>query len=204
MTNFITEQKAQYLTTALYHVAFEGWTDSLIQKISDELGLDPNYFSLVFRGGIKELVGYSVERANMKMLVQFQQLDISSMKVREKIYTIIKLRLESINKQVERRTLAYYSLPHNAATGLKNLWQIVDMMWYECGDISTDYNHYSKRMLLALVYSRTLCYYLNDETENNSATWEYLTQSINKVLKFGNIKTTVKNYCKKLPFIRLL
>jgi ubiquinone biosynthesis protein COQ9 len=204
MTNFITEQKAQYLTTALYHVAFEGWTDSLIQKISDELGLDPNYFSLVFRGGIKELVGYSVERANMKMLVQFQQLDISSMKVREKIYTIIKLRLESINKQVERRTLAYYSLPHNAATGLKNLWQIVDMMWYECGDISTDYNHYSKRMLLALVYSRTLCYYLNDETENNSATWEYLTQSINKVLKFGNIKNTVKNYCKKLPFIRLL
>ena len=35
---------------------------------------------------------------------------------------------------------------------MKNLYKTVDNMWYLAGDNSTDFNFYTKRLTLALIY----------------------------------------------------
>jgi ubiquinone biosynthesis protein COQ9 len=61
----------------------------------------------------------------------------------------------------------------------------VDAIWHAAGDTSTDYNFYTKRMLLAGVYSATLLFWLNDESEDFAATWAFLDRRIGEVVRIG-------------------
>jgi ubiquinone biosynthesis protein COQ9 len=82
-----------------------------------------------------------------------------------------------------RSGLSYFALPLNAAAGLTCLYRTVDAIWYAAGDKATDYNFYTKRALLAGVYSSTLLFWLNDKSEDSSATWAFLERRIGEVLQ---------------------
>ena len=47
-------------------------------------------------------------------------------------------------------------MPHQAPLAAKALYRTVDAIWHGIGDRSVDFNFYSKRALLAGVYSTTL------------------------------------------------
>ena len=51
--------------------------------------------------------------------------------------------------------MALKAFPSNAPTALENLGLMVDDIWYCAGDRSTDFNWYTKRALLATIYSST-------------------------------------------------
>ena len=53
------------------------------------------------------------------------------------------------------------------------------------GDRATDYNYYTKRLLLAGVLSSTTLFWLNDRSEGHEATWAFLERRIDEVLKVG-------------------
>ena len=61
----------------------------------------------------------------------------------------------------------------------------MDSIWYAAGDRSTDYNYYTKRLLLAGVYSSTLVFWLNDRSEGGAASWAFLDRRIDEVMKVG-------------------
>ena len=69
-------------------------------------------------------------------------------------------------------------MPQNAALAARLLYKTVDAIWYAIGDRSTDFNFYTKRGLLAGVYSATLFYWLNDKSEGGQATWTFLDRRI--------------------------
>ena len=103
--------------------------------------------------------------------------------------------------------MKFYSNPLNVSLGIKNMWDTVDKIWYYAGDQSTDYNYYTKRLLLSAVYSSTLIYYLSDKSEQHQKTWEFLDKRIADVLKIGNFKNIPQALNKiknKIPFIRLI
>jgi len=107
------------------------------------------------------------------------------MKVREKIAAGVRARLEAVaaHREAVRSGLSYFALPRNAASGLSCLYHTVDAIWYAAGDRSTDYNFYTKRALLSGVYSSTLLFWLNDKSEDFTATWSFLDRRIGEVLK---------------------
>ena len=49
--------------------------------------------------------------------------------------------------------MALKAFPINVPTALENLALMVDDMWYYAGDRSTDFSWYTKRGLLATIYS---------------------------------------------------
>lgn len=53
------------------------------------------------------------------------------------------------------QAMAIKAFPYNVPSALENLALMVDDVWYYSGDRSTDFNWYTKRGLLALVYSST-------------------------------------------------
>ena len=76
-------------------------------------------------------------------------------------------------------------LPWNAGLNIKILSQTVDKIWHLAGDNSHDYNWYTKRTLLAGVYSSTLLVWLNDNSENLETTRDFLARRIENVLTIG-------------------
>lgn len=179
--------RKELLQASLAHVAFDGWSRTALRAAARDLGVDPVLAFNAFPGGEAELIEAFSTWADHRMLDALAERDPAAMKVRDRIAAAVRLRLEQIepHREAVRRGLAFLTLPPNAALGLKCLYRTVDAIWYAAGDRATDYNFYTKRLLLAGVYSSTLLVWLNDASEGHEETWAFLERRIAEVLKVG-------------------
>lgn len=58
------------------------------------------------------------------------------------------------------------------------LWSFSDEIWHRCGDRSTDYNYYTKRILFNAAYASTELHLLTDQSPEKRASWEFLTRRL--------------------------
>lgn len=181
----LERQRASLLDTALRHVPFDGWTWTALDAGARDLSLAPGEAQRLFPGGPQELIRAFSAEADRRMLESLEGLDLAAMKVREKVAAGVRARLEAVaaHREAVRSGLAFFALPQNAPAGLTCLYRTVDAIWYAAGDTATDYNFYTKRALLAGVYSSTLLFWLNDKSEDFTATWSFLDRRIGEVLK---------------------
>lgn len=187
-TNKSPEDSRQRLLQAtLPHVPFDGWSERALTAGAGDAGIEPALAQNAFPGGAADLVKFFSGDMDRQMLERLGDQDLAAMKVRQRITTAIRTRLELLapHREAVRRGVAFLALPRHAALGLKCLYRTVDAIWYAAGDTATDYNFYSKRLLLAGVYSATLLFWLNDSSEGFAATWAFLDRRIAEVLKVG-------------------
>ncbi len=179
--------RGELLQASLAHVAFDGWSRTTLRAAARDLDVDPVLAFNAFPGGAAELIEAFSTWADHRMLDTLAERDLAAMKVRERIAAAVRARLEQLepHREAVRRGLAFMALPPNAAVGLKCLYRTVDAIWYAAGDRATDYNFYTKRLLLAGVYSSTLLYWLDDASEGHEQTWAFLERRIAEVLKVG-------------------
>jgi ubiquinone biosynthesis protein COQ9 len=120
-------------------------------------------------------------------------LGLPAMKVRERIRTAVLTRLDQAepHREAVRRAAAILAQPQNAARAARTLWRTVDAIWRACGDTSTDYNFYTKRAILAGVYSVTLLVWLSDESEGRATTHAFLDRRIAGIMSFEKTKARV-------------
>jgi len=178
-------QRRKLLQAALQHVPFDGWSWTSIAAGARDLDLAPGEAQRLFPGGPLELIRCFSDDADRQMLEALEGLDLKSMKVRDKVAAGVRSRLEilSAHREALRSGLAFLALPQNAASGLACLYRTVDAIWYAAGDKATDYNFYTKRALLAAVYSSTLLFWLDDKSADHAATWAFLERRISEVLQ---------------------
>ena len=67
------------------------------------------------------------------------------------------------------------------------LWDYSSEIWYRCGDKSTDYNYYSKRILFNSAYASTELFLLTDKSPDYFATWDFLRRRLDDILKAGKV-----------------
>mmetsp|Transcript_7510 Transcript_7510/g.13930 ORF Transcript_7510/g.13930 Transcript_7510/m.13930 type:complete len:132 (+) Transcript_7510:1-396(+) len=122
------------------------------------------------------------------------------MRIRDKIATAVRVRLKLVAPYINVWPRAIYvmSKPPNAPSGLYNLHKLVDDMWYAAGDKSTDLNWYSKRMLLAGVYTSSELFMLTDSSPEFEETWHYVDRSIGRVLKLGKAGSDILSFFAKM------
>jgi ubiquinone biosynthesis protein COQ9 len=183
----IEETREKLLAAALAHVPFDGWSGRALRAGAADLGLDPALAANAFPGGPAELLATFSAEIDRDMLAALEARDLKSLKHRERIATGVRTRLELLvpHREAVRRGLSFLAMPRHAALGAKCLYRSVDAIWHAAGDTSTDYNFYTKRMLLAGVYSATQLFWLNDESEDFAATWAFLDRRIGEVVKIG-------------------
>ncbi|MFQ5776163.1 MAG: COQ9 family protein [Kiloniellaceae bacterium] len=183
----IDKTRRKLLDATLPHVAFDGWTGVALRAGAADAGLDEAAALNAFPGGAAELIEFFSAEADRKMLAELEKMDLPSMRVRERVAAAVRMRLEQLapHREAVRRGLGFFALPHNAALGAKCLYRTVDAIWYAAGDTSTDYNFYTKRLLLAGVYSSTLLFWLNDRSEGSAETWSFLERRIGEALRCG-------------------
>lgn len=183
----LEKTRAKLLEASLRHVPFDGWSQRALMAAAEELELPAAEALNAFPGGAAELVEAFHGWADAEMLRRLEKLDLAAMKVRDKVTAGVRSRLEILeeHREAERRAVAFLALPTNGPLALRCLYRTVDAIWYAAGDRATDYNFYSKRLLLAGVYGSTLLYWLNDQSEDRQETWAFLDRRIAEVLKIG-------------------
>nr|MDJ0823383.1 COQ9 family protein [Paracoccaceae bacterium] len=102
-------------------------------------------------------------------------------------------RLEAVeDKELVRRGVTLFALPHHAMDGVQAMWRTCDRIWDALGDTSDDINWYTKRATLSGVYSSTVLYWLGDDSLDNQATWEFLDRRIEDVMRFEKFKAQAR------------
>ena len=174
--------------------AFSGWTSLAMRNAGGTIGAAADTRRL-FPGGPVDVLAYLSRRADERT-VEALEKEGGDLKVRDRIALGVKLRIQNTvgGKESVRRGLALLALPFNGPLALKLLYRTVDGIWYAAGDKSTDFNFYSKRTILGGVFSSTLLYWLNDRSEGDEATWDFLGRRLEDVMRFEKLKADVRSW----------
>jgi ubiquinone biosynthesis protein COQ9 len=194
-------QKRAVLARALPHVPFDGWSPKLLAAAAEAAGLGELDRRRLFPGGVADLVDFHLDEVDRRMLEALAGRDLEALKVRERIALAVRLRLERAapSRETVRRTLSHQGLPGRGPRALKALYRTVDRIWRAAGDRATDFNFYTKRALLAGVYSSTLLYWLNDQSDGHEETWAFLDRRIADVMRIERLKGRARGLARRLP-----
>lgn len=174
---------------------FDGWSDDALQMAAEIEGVDPAVARLAFKrnaksSGAMAMITAWIETIDAQMMVELPKDELAGLKIRERIRALVAFRLEAVEGREEalRRAMSIMAMPQNARLSLKTGWNSADLMWRQAGDEATDYNHYTKRAILATLYASVLTSFVNDESEDKMATAEFLDRRIDNVMQFEKVK----------------
>ena len=170
---------------------FDGWSDAALEYAADQLGADRDVARLAFKDdGAMGMICAWIETIDRRMMLEFPPERIAALKIRQRIRDLVLFRLDAVTGLEEslRRALAIMAMPQNLAKSLKTGWHSADVMWRIAGDTATDYNHYTKRAILASIYGATLAVFVDDESEGKADTRAFLDRRIDGVMRFETAK----------------
>jgi ubiquinone biosynthesis protein COQ9 len=169
---------------------FDGWSDAALVSAAGTEGVDPDVARLAYPGGAMDMIAAWVASIDVAMGEALPLATLAAMKIRERIRSLVEARLAAIAGREEalRRALAIMAMPLNVVRAGKLGWASADAMWRLAGDTATDYNHYTKRAILASIYAATLAVFVNDESEGKAETRAFLDRRIDGIMRFEKFK----------------
>ena len=194
----IWQLRDQIVDASLTHITFDGWTMAALNRGAEDIGLPTRDITRAFPAGAIDAIEHHSRLADRRMLEVLTDLD--TMPIRVRIATAVRKRLEQNipHREAVRRACAMLALPQNAPMAARCLYRTVDAIWRAAGDTATDWNFYSKRALLAGVYSTTLLYWLDDRSENSLESWTFLDRRIEDVMQIPKFGKRVRDLTERV------
>jgi ubiquinone biosynthesis protein COQ9 len=172
------------------NAVFDGWTTKAVDSAAAQLDVDAAQARLAFPKDPGHMIEAWIGGVDAAMEAHFTPRKIAAMKIRDRIRALIWYRLETMGpaREAVRSALSILAMPQNAPLGLRIGWRSADLMWRIAGDTATDYNHYSKRLILSGVYGSTLLAWLDDDSEGWTETSAFLDRRLADVMRFEKWK----------------
>ena len=169
---------------------FDGWSSAAVEAAAGQHGVDPAVARLAYAGGAMDMIAAWIASVDAAMAAELTKDRLGNLPIRERIRSLVQFRLDAVMPQREalRRALAIMAMPQNVRRTLKLSWSSADAMWRLAGDVATDYNHYTKRMILGSIYAATLAVFAQDESKDFAETKAFLARRIEGVMTFEKAK----------------
>ena len=181
--------KDRLLDAALLHVPFDGWTEATFRAAIADTQTDPALARAECPRGATDLAVAFHQKGDAQLKDAVMRADLGALRIRDRVARAVRLRLELAgDREVVRRGVVLFSLPHLAPEGARLTWGTADAIWSALGDPSDDINWYTKRAILSGVYSSTVLYWLGDNSPESEATWAFLDRRIDDVMQFERVK----------------
>jgi ubiquinone biosynthesis protein COQ9 len=196
-----TAEKDALILATLANVPFDGWSVAALRAGARAAGIDEAAASALFPHGAVEMVEWFSDWADRAMLAHLASIDLAAMKVRERVAVGVRARLAALlpHREAARRALAVLAQPQNAPLALKLVYRTVDAIWYAAGDRATDFNFYTKRGLLAAVYSTTMLCWLEDRSADGSVTEAFLARRLDEAMAVPKVLERLRKATENLP-----
>ena len=176
---------------------FNDLDDALLKTLSQLKINEDKYYEIkqeLLPKGISSLMNELNLIINTKLSKEKKPIRFKSFKINEKIKYFLIRRLMIFQDLVNKKKFFQKVMkPNSILSANKILFKIADEIWFLAGDKSTDYNYYTKRIILMKIYAITFSFFVFDDSKNLEKTKKFLDKEINIVLKFGNLKRKLKN-----------
>ena len=130
-----TDVKAKFLDAAKLHVPFDGWSETTFRAAIQETGIEPGLARAACPRGAVDLALAYHEEGDQEMLRLLEEADLSDMRFRDRVAAAVRFRLEATeDKELVRRGMTLFALPHHAMDGAQALWRTCDRIWTALGD----------------------------------------------------------------------
>ncbi len=163
-----------------------GWTVRALNAAAGEQA------EVLFPGGPAELVEAYIDMATRDM-VRAAAPALDGQRLSQKVRALILTRLQQAepDRQAVRRAVSVLALPGNAGVAAGCTARTVDAIWTAAGDTGTGFSWYSKRAILASVYTATLLYWLG-EGRTREEVAAFLDRRLTGVARFGKLTAKVR------------
>ncbi len=204
------ENKRKILAKFLEICAFEGINEEILEKSMESCEIPVKFKNLIFENGVLSLVDFYIDEIieNLAKNIEKRQ-DFSNFKIRDKIkFALRDIFDQQKNHQIAAQRLRnfYFDLSNfkNKNYGarptlfaFRNAFKVSSQIWYLIGDKSTDYNFYTKRLILAKIISRSFLVFVKDDSSNFEKTNKFIDSQIENVMKFEKFKAKIKSFSQK-------
>ena len=199
--NYLLKKRQVVLRFAKEFISEKGLTKNCLVNISKKYGLNADETDLLFPQGNIDLIKFALEQLNNDLEVYCRQIDLIRLPIHKRIRKVLLSKISIMNKD----KLFYRSIFINLLVPKKNfslssqLYNSVDQLWFIAGDSSTDFNFYTKRLILSGIYSRVMLFFFNNN--NQEELENILDESLKRVSKIPEIKSKLKIFKEYLPKI---
>lgn len=183
------------LALALDFIPEHGWSIAALRAAEPGLAdLD-----LLFPGGSSDLLEAFFDLADRQMEEDAAAADFAGLGLTKRVRAVIALRLarQRPHREAVRRALGVLALPRFAPLAARITARTVDSIWHAAGDQSSDFSWYTKRAILAAVYSATALYWLRDFSQDDADSLAFLDRRLAGVGKIGKARGRLASFAAK-------
>ena len=199
--NYLLTKRQVVLRFAKKFVSENGLTKNCLENISKKYGLNTDETDLLFPQGNIDLIKFALEQLNNDLEVYCRQIDLIRLPIHKRIRKVLlsKISLMNKDKSFYRSIFLNLLIPKKNFSLSNQLYNSVDQIWFIAGDSSTDFNFYTKRLILSGIYSRVILFFFNNN--NQEELENILDESLKRVSKIPEIKSKLKIFKDYLPKI---
>ena len=197
------KKKIKILELTKKIVSIDGWSENVLEKLVNK-NIDSSELAYYYPNGYKDILKFSLDEINYSLEKIISKTNIINLPLNKRIKKILMTRLEILNKDKKffNKTFNHLILPQNTKILTKSLYKSVDTMWYLAGDNSTDFNFYTKRLILSGIYISSLLIYFNKNIEEAEINIDKSLKRISKLPKlkerFSFIKDNLPIFLKSI------
>lgn len=199
--NYLLKKRLEVLKYAKIFISEKGLNKNSLENISKRYGLNINEIELLFPEGNIDLIKFTFEQLNKELEEYCKKIDLIRLPVHKRIKKVLlsKISLMNKNKLFYRSIFLNLLIPKKNFSLSNQLYNSVDQIWFIAGDSSTDFNFYTKRLILSGIYSRVILFFFNNN--NQEELENILDESLKRVSKIPEIKSKLKIFKDYLPKI---
>ena len=199
--NYLLKKRQAVLRFAKEFVSDNGLTKNCLENISKKYGLNTDEVDLLFPQENIDLIKFALEQLNNDLEVYCKQIDLIRLPIHKRIRKVLlsKISLMNKDKSFYRSIFLNLLIPKKNFSLSSQLYNSVDQLWFIAGDSSTDFNFYTKRLILSGIYSRVMLFFFNNN--NQEELEKILDESLKRVSKIPEIKSKLKIFKDFLPKI---
>ena len=161
-----------------------GWSRETLLQCAKKQRISTSVLANLFPSFEYDVLKFIIAQNNSQVEKNYNSFNNSRLKTRDKIKTIMELKFEN-NSHLKKslpEMLKFLLRPGNILMSIKMLHENSDFIWSLSGDKSNDFSYYSKRGLLSMIYLATLIYWLNDKSEKDIATKNFISKSVDGIV----------------------
>ena len=200
------QTRIDLIKAMLTHVPFDGWTWEAMEQGAEDIDFEKKktpslrikIFKSLFKNGSIDFIDTFSEMIDLEVKKKYELINSKPERIPEKIKKIIMIRLNLCQKYKEavRSSISLSAIPVNTKISLNILYRTCNSIWRITGDKSTDFSFYTRRFSLAAIYTSTLLFWLNDNSNNNIETEFFLDRRLKDISKISSLKKPLSDLRK--------
>ena len=196
---YLLNKRLKILKFAKIVVAKDGLTSNTFKNISKKYDLNIDEMNLLFPGGKNDFLYFVLEQLNIDLENYCKKLDLIRLPVHKRIRKILlsKINIMDKEKKFYKKIFLNLLIPKKNFSLPIKLYKSVDQIWFIAGDTSVDFNFYTKRLILAGIYSRVIFFFFNNN--NQKLLEDLLDSNLRRVSKIPELKTKLNIFKDLLP-----